>query len=136
VCSLNKQDLEAEFPFVGELSGAFADIDVGDPLTRTKATAAQLCFLSAYAFALLHHGHGFDLERNFTVVDTMEYGGSELKVRQMLYLLLLVVLLLITLLLFLLLLTLLLRCTDAFSPFFNLPNFALLHWPNLGVPNH
>jgi len=80
VCSLNKQDLEAEFPFVGELSGAFADIDVGSPLNKTKATAAQLCFLSAYAFALLHHGHGFDLDRNFTVVDTMDYGGSELKV--------------------------------------------------------
>jgi hypothetical protein len=80
VCSLNKEQLEAKFPFGGKLNGAFADIDIGDPSARTKATAAQLCFLAAFSFALLHHGHGFDLHRNFTVVDTMEYGGSNLKV--------------------------------------------------------
>ena len=44
------------------------DVDVGNATARAAATAGQLCFLSAFAFALLHEGHGFDLDRNFTVV--------------------------------------------------------------------
>ena len=45
-----------------------------------EANVAELCFLSAYGFAMLRHGHGFDLDRNFTAVDTMAYSGATLSV--------------------------------------------------------
>lgn len=54
---------------------SLGDIDVVE-----RATIEQLCFLSSYSFAILHHGHGFELERNFTVIKTMEYAGATLKV--------------------------------------------------------
>jgi hypothetical protein len=40
----------------------------------------MLCFMSAFAFAMLHYGHGFELDRQFYAVEKMEYGGAELKV--------------------------------------------------------
>jgi hypothetical protein len=45
-----------------------------------EANVAELCFLAAYGFAMLRHGHGFDLDRNFTAVDTMAYNGATLSV--------------------------------------------------------
>ena len=43
--------------------------------------ARELCFLSAFSFAMLHYGHGFPLDKNFTAVETMSYEGVDLKVR-------------------------------------------------------
>lgn len=40
----------------------------------------NLCFLSAFAYSMLHYGHGFDLERNFTAVKSMMYEGVPLQV--------------------------------------------------------
>ena len=40
----------------------------------------MLCFMSAFAFSMLHHGHGFELHRNFSAVESMNYAGAELKV--------------------------------------------------------
>jgi hypothetical protein len=67
VCSLDKHELNARF-------GGFPSDD------EISSTAQQLCFLSAFAFAMLHHGHGLDLDRNFTAVKTMNYGKAVLKV--------------------------------------------------------
>jgi hypothetical protein len=53
---------------------------IGDIDVTQKAAQEQLCFLSAYSFALLHYGHGFEINRNFTVIETMSYGGATLKV--------------------------------------------------------
>ena len=36
--------------------------------------------MSAFAFSMLHHGHGFELHRNFSAVESMNYAGAELKV--------------------------------------------------------
>jgi hypothetical protein len=77
ICALNHSALLERFNIYETKDHpiSFKDIDV-----KKEATAEQLCFLSAYAFATLHYGHGFELNRNFTVMETMEYGGSLLKV--------------------------------------------------------
>jgi len=65
VCALDQRGLEERF-------GKHTASDV-------SSTAQELCFLSAFVFSMLHHGHGFGLERNFTAVKTMTYGGTLLK---------------------------------------------------------
>jgi hypothetical protein len=69
VCALDKDALAARF-------GPFPSDDV------ITSIGQQLCFLSAFTFAMLHHGHGFDLERNFTAVTTMHYGDTLVKVEE------------------------------------------------------
>jgi len=77
ICSTSHSDLMTQFELRDRKAGvqSLNDIDV-----EAAATVEQLCFLSAYSFAILHHGHGFELERNFSVMETMEYGGAMLKV--------------------------------------------------------
>jgi hypothetical protein len=91
VCAMDKVQLETEF---GTWPEDDADQNSGDDDKVAKknskgdkvislhkeAMVAEVCFLSAFAFAMLHHGHGFDLDRNFTAVDTMDYGGATLSV--------------------------------------------------------
>jgi len=47
---------------------------------KKKQEIEELCFFSAYAYAMLHHGHGFEVDRNFTALETMNYQGTLLKV--------------------------------------------------------
>ncbi len=78
VCALSADELEARF-------GPWAGVDKhGVPLKhraseKVTGNAQQLCFLAAYSFAMLHHGHGFELDRPFAAVETMVYEGANLK---------------------------------------------------------
>jgi hypothetical protein len=53
---------------------------------RASGTAAnpaklpEMCFLAAYTYTLLRHGHGFDLHRNLTCADKVELDGVKLNI--------------------------------------------------------
>jgi hypothetical protein len=81
VCALSSEALESRFGPWATSPDSRADSRVKSETTSVKKTelAQELCFLSAYAFAMLHHGHGFDLSRSFVAVESMEYGGANLK---------------------------------------------------------
>jgi len=68
LCALTSQELGVRFA---------SELEDG---TFTSEDMRMACFFPAFAFAMLHHGHGFDLDRNFTAIETMDYQGTLLKV--------------------------------------------------------
>jgi len=48
--------------------------------SKKKEEANELCFMAAYAYSMLHFGHGFELDRNFTAIEVMSYEGVDLQV--------------------------------------------------------
>jgi hypothetical protein len=75
---------------LAELRAAGKDVcalDIDELNDRFKPKNAKkagnmemICFMSAFAFSMLHFGHGFELDREFSAVKTMMYEGAELKV--------------------------------------------------------
>ena len=78
VCSLDSAGLAERYHVKHEhLLGrtGHGDIDIGNETTKALSAAQQACFLSAYAFALLRHGHGIELDRNLTAAGPWSMPG-------------------------------------------------------------
>eukprot|EP00614_Pseudopedinella_elastica_P000720 CAMPEP_0172594030 /NCGR_PEP_ID=MMETSP1068-20121228/13289_1 /TAXON_ID=35684 /ORGANISM="Pseudopedinella elastica, Strain CCMP716" /LENGTH=364 /DNA_ID=CAMNT_0013391801 /DNA_START=1082 /DNA_END=2172 /DNA_ORIENTATION=+ len=60
MCALNTTQLQARF-------------DLGKFGVAKWEEVKEACFLGAFSFALLYHGHSFDERRTFTAVETMQY---------------------------------------------------------------